>query len=89
LDGALGILVYYQIWTLVTLSVTGGLELDDIWGPFQSKPFYASMKALIQEHTAAPYQRVGLEHRQPKEGKLPEGSECPNFSRLFRKHKSI
>ena len=43
LDGALGSLVYYQIWRLVALPVAGGLELDDPWGPFQPKPVYDSM----------------------------------------------
>ena len=29
LDGALGSLVYYQMWRLATLLATGGLELGD------------------------------------------------------------
>ena len=27
------------IWWLATLSMAGGLKLDDLCGPFQSKPF--------------------------------------------------
>jgi len=42
LDGAPGNMVKYQTWRLVALSVEGALELDDPWGPFQSKPFYDS-----------------------------------------------
>ena len=30
------------VW-LVTLYITGGLKLDDHWGPFQPRPFYDSM----------------------------------------------
>jgi len=44
LDGALGRLVYYQIWRSVALTVAEWLELDDPWGPFQPKPFYDSIK---------------------------------------------
>jgi len=33
LDGALGSLVWYQIWRLETLPVAGGLERDDPWVP--------------------------------------------------------
>ena len=40
LDGALSNLVQYQIWRLVALPVSGGLEFDDPWSPFQPKPFY-------------------------------------------------
>jgi len=29
LDGLLGTLIYYQIWRLVALHATEGLELDD------------------------------------------------------------
>ena len=39
LDAALGSLV----WWLVTLYIAGGLKLDDHCGPFQPRPFYASM----------------------------------------------
>ena len=42
LDVALGSLV----WWLATLHVAGGLRLDDHCGPFQSRPFYDSMKQL-------------------------------------------
>lgn len=37
LDGALSILVWWE----VSLPMTGGLELDDLLGPFQHKPFCA------------------------------------------------
>ena len=40
--GALGNLVYYQIWRLVALPAAGGLELHAPWGPFQPRPFYNS-----------------------------------------------
>ena len=43
LDGALGNMVYYHIWSLMALPVAGALELDDPWGPFQPKPFYDSI----------------------------------------------
>ena len=46
LDGALGILVLYQVWRLVALPVAGVLELDDPWGPFQPGPFCDSMISL-------------------------------------------
>ena len=39
LDVALGSLV----WWLATLPVAGGLEPDDLYGPFQPRPFYDSM----------------------------------------------
>jgi len=39
LDVALGSLV----WWLVTLSMAGGLKLDDHCGPFQPRPFCDSM----------------------------------------------
>ena len=35
LDVALGSLV----WWLATLHIAGGLELHDLWGPFQPRPF--------------------------------------------------
>jgi len=49
LDGLLGTLIYYQIWRLVALHATEGLELDDPWHPFQPKPFYdwSSGKPMI------------------------------------------
>ena len=40
LDGALGNLIYYQIWRLVALHMAGWLELGDLRGPCQPKPFY-------------------------------------------------
>jgi len=43
LDGALSNLV----WWKVSLSMAGGWELDDLSGPFQSKPFHDSMKVSI------------------------------------------
>ena len=43
LDGAMGSLVQYQLWRLVALPVAGELELGDLWGPFQPRPFYDSM----------------------------------------------
>ena len=39
LDVALGSLV----WWLATLSVVGGLKLDDRCGPFQPRPLYDSV----------------------------------------------
>ena len=42
LDGALGNLVYCEIWRLVALPMVGELELDDPWGLFQPEPFYDS-----------------------------------------------
>ena len=36
---SLGNHVKHQIWRLVALTVAGGLELGDPWGPFQPKPF--------------------------------------------------
>jgi len=39
LDGALSNLG----WGKASLLMTGGLELDDLQGPFQPKPFYDSM----------------------------------------------
>jgi len=36
LDGALSTLV----WWKMSLSMAGGLEPDDLSGPFQPKPFY-------------------------------------------------
>jgi len=39
LDGTLGNLVWYQIWSLMAPPVAESLELDP-WGPFQHKPFY-------------------------------------------------
>ena len=39
LDVALGSLV----WWLATLPVTGDMKLDDLYGPFQLRPFYNSM----------------------------------------------
>jgi len=39
LDGAVSNLV----WWKVTLLMAGGLEPDDLQGPFQPKPFYDSM----------------------------------------------
>ncbi|PIK74906.1 hypothetical protein CQW31_30225 [Pseudomonas sp. 382] len=31
------------VWWEVSLPRAGGLELDDLWGPFQLQPFYDSM----------------------------------------------
>ena len=39
LEGAVSNLVYRE----VSLPIAGRLVVDDIKGPFQSKPFYASM----------------------------------------------
>ena len=39
LDGALSNLV----WREVPLPIAGGLEIDDLKGPSQPKPFYDSM----------------------------------------------
>ena len=39
LDGALSNLV----WWKVSLPIAEGLELDDLYGPFQPKPFYDSI----------------------------------------------
>ena len=39
LDVALGSLVCW----LVTLHIAGGLKLDDLFGPFQPRPFYDAM----------------------------------------------
>ena len=42
LDGALGNLVYYQMWRLAALPVpfpAGKMEADDPWGLFQPTPF--------------------------------------------------
>ena len=41
LDGTLSNMVKRE----VSLPIAGGLELDDLKGPFQPKPFYDSMKA--------------------------------------------
>jgi len=41
--GALGSLVQYWISQLAAVPVGGELELDDLWGPFQPKPFYGSV----------------------------------------------
>jgi len=38
LEGAVGSLV----WWLATLYIAEGLKLDDLWGPFQPRPFYDS-----------------------------------------------
>jgi len=43
LDGALGSLVWYQIWRLVAPPVAGELQLGDPWGPFQPRLFSDSM----------------------------------------------
>ena len=43
LDGALGNLVWYEMWRLVVLPVVGGLEFQDLWGSFQPKPHYDSV----------------------------------------------
>ena len=43
LDGALSNL----IWWKMSLPTAGGLELDELEGPFQPKPFYDSNNALI------------------------------------------
>jgi len=46
LDVALGSLVCW----LVTLHIAGGLKRDDHCGPFQHRPFYASMRqASVEE----------------------------------------
>jgi len=42
LDGALSSLV----WWKVSLPMAGGLELGDLYGPFQPKPFYAGQRPL-------------------------------------------
>jgi len=42
LDVALGSL----IWWLATLPMSRGLKLDDLWGPFQPRPFCDSMIPL-------------------------------------------
>lgn len=39
LDGALGGLVWWEVF----LPAAGGLELGDLGGPFQPKPFYDSI----------------------------------------------
>jgi len=54
LDGAWSTL----IWWKVSLPVAGGLELDDLSGPFQPKPFYDLGKGflltcLLQRETRA------------------------------------
>ena len=46
LDGTLGNLVYFQIWSFMALPVAGGLEPEDPRGPFQSKTFYESMNHI-------------------------------------------
>jgi len=46
LDVALGSLV----WWLATLSVAGGLKLDDLWWPFLPRPFYDSMILYDTRH---------------------------------------
>lgn len=53
LDGALGTLLYGQIWRLVVLPTAEGLELDDPWGPFQPRPFYDSMIPISAERGKA------------------------------------
>ena len=49
LDGALGSLVRYEMGRLVALPVVGGVELDDPWDSFQSKPFYDSMTLRLYD----------------------------------------
>jgi len=39
-DGTLGSSAQCQIWRLVAPTCGRVLELDDLWGPFQIKPFY-------------------------------------------------
>jgi len=43
LDGAVSSLV----WWKMSLLMAGGLEPDDLSGPFQPKPFYDSMNLYI------------------------------------------
>jgi len=42
-----GTLSWCLISWLATLQMKGGLELDDVRGPFQPKPFYFSMKPVV------------------------------------------
>ena len=45
LDGALGSLVYYQIWSFMDIHVSRWFECGEPRGPFQPKTFYDSMKS--------------------------------------------
>ena len=46
LDGALSTLV----WWKMSLLMSGGLEPDDLQGPFQPKPFCDSLNAEVAAH---------------------------------------
>ena len=47
LDGALGNLIKCLIQWLATLPTKGGLELGDLYGPLQRKPFYDSINYAV------------------------------------------
>ena len=49
LDGALSNLVYRE----VSLPIAGGLQLGDLKGPFQPKPFYDSV--ILHQKVARPW----------------------------------
>jgi len=55
LDEALSNLVYWE----VSLPIVGWWELDDLKGPFQSKPFYDSMPDVIISHPKPPSPSLG------------------------------
>ena len=71
LDGAVGSLVYYQIWKLVALHVAGGLELCDPWGPFQPGPFCDSAVGF-----AVPGAKAGAERVRQKRRALNVQWQC-------------
>ena len=56
LDVALGSLV----WWLVTLHIAGKLKLDGHCDPFQTRPFYDSMKLNRYHNTVLLFRIVGL-----------------------------
>ena len=35
------------VWWLATLNIAGGVETDDLRGPFQPRPFYVSMTSAF------------------------------------------
>ena len=39
--------MWLLVWWLATLPVAGGLKRDDLWGPFQPRPFYDSVILVL------------------------------------------
>lgn len=48
MDGTQGTLTYCLIWWVATLPTAGGLELRDLWGPFQLQPFCETTRTDIK-----------------------------------------